>query len=38
MFKPDENVAGVIYVGKTTVPLEDRPRPDVAPLVTRWGV
>jgi nitroreductase len=31
-----ENVAGVIYIGKSTVPLEDRPRPDVATLVTNW--
>jgi len=35
--KPDENVAGVIYIGKTTVPLEDRPRPEVAKLVTQWS-
>jgi nitroreductase len=33
----DEQVAGVIYVGHTNVPLEDRPRPDVSALVTRWG-
>ena len=30
-----EHVAGIIYIGTTTVPLEDRPRPDVAGLVTR---
>jgi nitroreductase len=31
-----ENVAGVIYVGTSTVALEDRPRPDVSQLVTKW--
>jgi nitroreductase len=31
-----ENVAGVIYIGTSTVPLEDRPRPDVSALVTKW--
>ena len=31
-----ENVAGVIYIGTSTVPLEDRPRPDVSTLVTHW--
>ena len=35
--KPDEQIAGFIYVGKSTVPLEDRPRPDVATLVTHWS-
>jgi nitroreductase len=35
--KPDEKVAGLIYIGTTTVPLEDRPRPDVNALTTRWG-
>ena len=33
----DENVAGLIYIGKSTVALEDRPRPEVSPLVTVWG-
>ncbi len=33
-----ENVAGVIYVGTSTVALEDRPRPDVPGLVTKWVV
>jgi nitroreductase len=32
-----EQVAGLIYIGTTTLPLEDRPRPDVAKLVTHWG-
>lgn len=35
--KPEESVAGIIYVGKTSVPLEDRPRPEVAKLVTHWS-
>jgi nitroreductase len=35
--KPDEKVAGLIYIGTSTVPLEDRPRPDVNALTTRWG-
>ncbi len=32
-----ENVAGLIYIGTSSVPLEDRPRPDAAALTTRWG-
>jgi nitroreductase len=32
-----EQVAGLIYMGTSTLPLEDRPRPDVAARVTRWG-
>jgi nitroreductase len=31
-----ENVSGVIYIGTSTVALEDRPRPDVSALVTKW--
>ena len=34
---PHEKVAGLIYIGKTTVPLEDRPRPDAKLLTTYWG-
>jgi nitroreductase len=33
-----EQVAGLIYIGQSTVALEDRPRPDAASLLTRWGV
>lgn len=33
--KPEEKVAGLIYIGTSTAPLEDRPRPDVATLLTR---
>jgi nitroreductase len=32
-----EQVAGLIYIGQTSVPLEDRPRPDAQALLTRWG-
>ena len=35
--KPTEQVAGLIYIGTSSVPLEDRPRPDVAKLTTFWG-
>jgi nitroreductase len=35
--KSAEQVAGLIYLGKSAVPLEDRPRPDAASLVTQWG-
>ena len=31
----NEQVAGLIYIGTSTVVLEDRPRPDVAALLTR---
>jgi nitroreductase len=32
-----EAVAGIIYIGVSAVPLEDRPRPDPQTLLTRWG-
>jgi len=32
----NERVAGFIYIGKSAVPLEDRPRPDFHTLVTRF--
>jgi nitroreductase len=32
----NERVAGFIYIGKSAVPLEDRPRPDFRNLVTRF--
>jgi nitroreductase len=32
-----EQVAGLVYIGQSLVPLEDRPRPNVAALLTRWG-
>ena len=31
-----ERIAGFIYVGKSAVPLEDRARPDVDALITRF--
>jgi nitroreductase len=31
----NEKVAGVIYIGTSSVPLEDRPRPEVSTLLTR---
>ena len=31
-----ERVAGFIYIGKSAVPLEERPRPDFRTLVTRF--
>jgi nitroreductase len=34
---PHEKVAGFIYLGASTMPLEDRPRPDPASLLTHWG-
>lgn len=33
---PAEKLAGLIYFGTPTGPLEDRPRPDPATLLTRW--
>ena len=32
-----ENIAGLIYIGHSTVPLEERPRPDAKQLATWWG-
>ncbi len=32
----EEAIAGLVYIGTATAPLEDRPRPDAASLVTRW--
>jgi nitroreductase len=34
---PAEQIAGLIFIGKSAVPLEDRPRPDAAALTTYWG-
>lgn len=33
---PQEKVSGLIYIGTSTVPLEDRPRPDASALTTHW--
>jgi nitroreductase len=35
--KAPERISGLVYLGTSTVPLEDRPRPDVKSLLTRWG-
>ena len=34
--KPGERVAGFIYIGKSDVALEERPRPDMEKIVTRF--
>lgn len=34
--KAGERIAGYIYVGHSAAPLEDRPRPDIDALVTRF--
>ena len=33
----DEQLAGLVYIGRSAVALEDRPRPDAAALTTIWG-
>jgi len=34
--EPGERFVGFIHIGTSTVPYQDRPRPNVADLVTRW--
>ncbi len=34
--QPTERIAGYIYIGTSSVPLEDRARPDLDPLITRF--
>jgi nitroreductase len=34
--KPGERIAGFIYIGQPAAPLEDRPRPDIDALTTRF--
>ena len=34
--KTTERIAGFIYIGRPAMPLEDRPRPDIEALVTRY--
>lgn len=34
--KPGERIAGFIYIGKSAVELEERARPDMAKIVTRF--
>ncbi len=33
----DEQVAGLVYIGRSAVALEDRPRPDASALTTHWN-
>jgi nitroreductase len=35
---PHEKISGIIYIGTSSVPLEDRPRPDVSRLLTRTSL
>ncbi len=35
--EPGERVAGFIFIGTPTKPLEERPRPDLAAIVRRFG-
>lgn len=34
--KPNERIAGFVYIGQPVKPLEDRPRPDIDALTTRF--
>lgn len=34
--RPGERIAGFIYIGKSTVELEERPRPDMEKIATRF--
>jgi nitroreductase len=34
--KPGERFVGFIHIGTSTVPYQDRPRPNLADIVTRW--
>jgi hypothetical protein len=34
--KPTERIAGFIYIGQTAVTLEDRPRPGVDSITTKF--
>jgi len=34
--KPDEKLAGLIHIGRPTKPSEDRPRPPLSDIVTRF--
>jgi len=35
--KPDEKIAGFVHIGRPAKPTEDRPRPPLADIVTRYG-
>jgi hypothetical protein len=34
--KPDEKLAGFIHIGNVSKPNEDRPRPNLSEIVTRF--
>ncbi|WP_458760462.1 nitroreductase family protein [Afipia sp. TerB] len=34
---PEEKIAGFIHIGKASQPVEDRPRPALSDIVTRFG-
>jgi nitroreductase len=34
--KPDEKIAGFVHIGKSDKPAEDRPRPSLSDIVTRF--
>ena len=35
---PNERIAGFVHIGRPTKPPEDRPRPPLNEIVTRYGV
>ena len=35
--KPEEKIAGFVHIGRATKPPEDRPRPALESIVTRYG-
>jgi nitroreductase len=35
---PHEKISGIIYIGTSSVPMEDRPRPDVSSLLSRTSL
>ena len=35
--RSDERIAGFVHIGKAAKPVEDRPRPPLAEIVTRYG-
>ena len=35
--KPEERIAGFVHIGRQAKPAEDRPRPPLGDIVTRYG-
>ena len=35
--RPEERIAGFVHIGRAVKPAEDRPRPPLADIVTRYG-